>query len=65
MREHVPGQQSVNRLRKSTSIIVEILLLTSNIEAELNVGHVFALQANLYSKMLGQNVKIQTSHQFA
>lgn len=41
---------------------MEILLLTSKIEAELNVGHVFALQTNFYGKMLGQNVKKPTSN---
>jgi len=46
---------------KTTSTIVEILLLTSKIVAELNVDHVFTLQTNLYGKMLGQNVKILTS----
>lgn len=41
---------------------MEILLLASKIAAELNVGHVFALQTNLYRKMLGHNVKIPASN---
>lgn len=51
----------MNFLRKTTGALVEILLLTFKIAGKVNAGHVFALQTNLYGKILGLSVKIPTS----